>query len=133
MCELAVFTKLGGEVRVGLFLVSIATTSVSVTGVTRVALSAIVFFILVSILSRVVVFVALPFIIRAFILVSGQIFSGHLGVVLPILGVDGLGKGMEFMEGVRFADVGDLVLDAGRKFVIHLSAEGGVSPLDMGG
>ena len=58
---------------------------------------------------------------------------GHLGVVLPILGVDGLGKGMEFMEGVGFADVGDLVLDAGRKSVIHLSAEGGVSPLDMGG
>ena len=37
---------------------------------------------------------------------------GHLGVVLPISGVDRLGKGTEFMEGVGFADVGDLVLDA---------------------
>ena len=44
LCELAIFTKLGGEVRVGLFLVSIATARVSiarVTGVARVALSAI--------------------------------------------------------------------------------------------
>ena len=36
------------------------------------------------------------------------------------------------MEGVGFADVGDLILDAGRKSVIHLLAEGGVAPLDMG-
>ena len=132
MCELAVFTKLGGEVRVGLFLVSIATTSVSVTGVTRVALSAIVFFILVSILSRVVVFVALPFIIRAFILVSGRIFSGHLRMALPILGFDRLGEGMEFMEGVGIADMGNFILDVGWKFVIQLLAEGSITPLDMG-
>ena len=53
LCELAVFTKLGGKVRVGLFLVSIATARVSisrVTRVTRVALSTIVVFILVGIL-----------------------------------------------------------------------------------
>ena len=49
------------------------------------------------------------------------------------MGVNRLGKGMEFMEGVRFADVGDLVLDAGWKSTIHLLAEGGVAPLDMGG
>ena len=54
-------------------------------------------------------------------------------MVLPISGVDGLGEGTEFVEGVRFADVGNLVLDAGWKSAIHLLAEGGVAPLDMGG
>ena len=68
-----------------------------------------------------------------FILVGGRIFSGHLGTVLPITGVDGLGEGTEFVEGVGFADVGDLVLDAGRKSAIHLSVEGSVAPLDTGG
>ena len=58
---------------------------------------------------------------------------GHLGAALPISGVNGLGEGMEFMEGVRFANVGDLILDAGWKSAIHLSAEGSVTPLDMGG
>ena len=37
------------------------------------------------------------------------------------------------MEGVRFADVGNLVLDAGQKSVIQLSAEGSITPLDTGG
>ena len=71
LCELAIFTKLRGEVGVGLFLVSIATARVSVTRVTRVsrvALSATVVFILVSVLSGVVVCIALSFIIRAFVL-----------------------------------------------------------------
>ena len=45
-----------------------------------------------------VFFVALPFIIRAFVLVGGQIFLGHLRMALPKLGVDRLGKGTEFME-----------------------------------
>ena len=80
-----------------------------------------------------VFFVALPFIVRVLILVGGRIFSGHLGAVLPISGVDGLGEGMEFMEGVGFANAGDLILDVGQKSVIHLSAEGGVTPLDTGG
>ena len=57
---------------------------------------------------------------------------GHLRTALPILGVNRLGKGMEFMEGVGFADKGDLILDVGWKSMIHLSAEGGVAPLDMG-
>ena len=56
---------------------------------------------------------------------------GHLRTALPISG-DGLGEGMEFMEGVRFANAGDLVLDAGWKSAIHLLAEGSVAPLDMG-
>ena len=53
--------------------------------------------------------------------------------MLPISGVDGLGKGTEFVEGVRFADAGNLILDAGWKSTIHLSAEGGIAPLDTGG
>ena len=131
--ELAVFSELRGKVRVGLLLVSIATASVSVTRVTRVTLSAIIIFILIGILSSVCFFIALPLIIRVFILVGGWIFSGHLRMALPILGVNRLGKGTEFVEGVRFSDMGDLVLDAGWKSVIHLLAEGGIAPLDTGG
>ena len=131
--ELAVFSELQGKVRVGLLLVSIATASVSVTGVARVALSTIIIFIFIGILSGVCFFVALPFIVRMLVLVGGQIFSGHLRVALQISGVNGLGEGMEFVEGVRFADVGDLILDAGQKSAIHLSAEGGIAPLDAGG
>ena len=113
----------------GLLLVSIATASVSITGVT---LSTVIIFILIGVLS-VCFFIALPFIVRAFILVGGQVFSGHLRMVLPISGVDGLGEGTELVEGVRFADAGDLVLDVGWKSTIHLSAEGSVTPLDMSG
>ena len=51
--ELAVFTELGGEVGVGLFLVSITTARVSIARVTGVTLSAVVIFILVCILSSV--------------------------------------------------------------------------------
>ena len=39
---------------------------------------------------------------------------------------------MGFVEGVRFADVGNLVLDVGQKSMIHLLVEGGIAPLDMG-
>ena len=113
----------------GLLLVSIATASVSITGVT---LSTVIIFILIGVLSGVCFFIALPFIVRAFILVGGWISSGHLRAALPISGADRLGKGTEFMEGVGFADTGDLVLDAGQKSVIHLSVEGSVTPLDMG-
>ena len=91
LCELAVFTELGGEVRVGLFLVSIATARVSIAGVTRVArvaLFAIIVFILVSILSGVGICISLPFIVRVFVLIGSWIFSGHLRTVLPITGVN---------------------------------------------
>ena len=132
LCELAIFSKLQGKVRVGLLLVSIATARVSITGVTGVTLSTVIIFILIGVLSGVCFFIALPFIIRAFVLVGGQIFSVHLRMALPILGVNGLGKGMEFMEGVGFANVGDLVLDVGWKSTIHLSVEGSIAPLDTG-
>ena len=39
---------------------------------------------------------------------------------------------MEFVEGVGFSDVGNLVLDVGQKSAVQLSAEGSVTPLDMG-
>ena len=52
--------------------------------------------------------------------------------MLPISGVNRLGEGTEFMEGVGFADAGNLILDAGWKSTIDLSAEGGIAPLDMG-
>ena len=110
--ELAIFSELQGKVGVGLLLVSIATASISVTRVTRVTLSAIIIFIFISVLSGVCFFVALPFIVRAFIVVGGWIFSGHLGTAFPISGVNGLGEGMEFVEGVGFADTGNLILDA---------------------
>ena len=54
-------------------------------------------------------------------------------MALPISGVDRLGEGTEFMKGVGFADASDLIFDAGQKSVIHLSAEGGITSLDMGG
>ena len=54
-------------------------------------------------------------------------------MVLPISRIDRLGEGVEFVEGVGFANVGDLILDAGWKSTIHLLAEGGVAPLYMGG
>ena len=131
--ELAVFSELRRKVGVGLLLVSIATASVSITRVTGVTLSAVIIFILIGVLSGVCFFVALPFIVRVFVLVGGRIFLGHLRTVLPITGVNGLGEGMEFVKGVGFADMGDLVLDAGRKSTIHLLAEGGMAPLDTGG
>ena len=127
--ELAVFSKLQGKVGVGLLLVSIATASVSVT---RVTLSTIIFIIFIGVLSGVCFFIALPFIVRVYVLVGGQIFLGHLRTALPISGVDGLGEGMEFVEGVGFADAGNLVLDVGQKSAIHLSVEGSITPLDTG-
>ena len=72
MHELAIFTKLGGEVSVGLFLVSIATARVSITRVTRVTLSTIVIFIFISVLSGVGFFVTLPLIINGFSLATSK-------------------------------------------------------------
>ena len=62
----------------------------------------------------------------------GQIFSGHLRMVLLLMGVDRLGEGMEFRESIRFADAGDFILDSGWKSAIQLWAEGGIAPLDLG-
>ena len=54
--DLAIFSKLQGEVGVGLLMVSIATASVNVTGVTGVTLPAVIIFILISVLSGVCFF-----------------------------------------------------------------------------
>ena len=69
--ELPVFSEFQGKVGIGLLLVSIATASISITGVTRVTLSAIIIFILISVLSGVCFFIALPLIVRTFVLVGG--------------------------------------------------------------
>ena len=113
LSEFAIFTELHGEVRVRLLQVSIATARVSITRVTRVALSARVVFIFVSIGSSVVICIALSLTIRAVILVGSQILSGNLRTVFPITEVDRMGEGVEFGESIRFADVGDFVLDSG--------------------
>ena len=46
-------------------------------------------------------------------------------MALPILGVNRQGEGTELMEGVRFGDMGNLVLDTGWKSAIQLLVEGG--------
>ena len=82
-----------------------------------------VVFILVRIWSGVVVHIgALAFVIGTVGLQSGQSFSGHLRVAFPITRIDGLGEGMEFGEGVGFADAGDFILDSGREPMVQLSA-----------
>ena len=53
---------------------------------------------------------------------SSQSFSGHLGVAFPVTGIDGLGEGMEFREGVGFVDMGNFVLDSGQEPTVQLSA-----------
>ena len=117
--ELAVFSELQGKVGVGLLLVSIATASISVTGVTgvaRVTLSAVIF-IFISVLSGVCFFIALPFIVRALILVGGQIFLDHLGAALPILGVDGLGEGSWRVSGLPTQVISSLMRDGSPQYI----------------
>ena len=53
-------------------------------------------------------------------------------MALPISGVDGLGEGTEFVKGVRFADAGNLILDAGWKSAIQLLVDGSIASLDIG-
>ena len=53
---------------------------------------------------------------------SSQSFSGHFRAAFPITGIDGLGEGMEFGEGVGFADVGNFILDLGQEPMVQLSA-----------
>ena len=138
LSEFAVFSELGGEVRGGLLLVGAAAARVATAGVTgvtriaRVALPTRTVLVLVSIGSGVSVGIALALIIGTLrLVVSAQISSGHLGVMFPVMRVDGLGKGAEVGEGVGFADMGDFILDLGWKSMIQLSVEGSVTPLDI--
>ena len=57
-------------------------------------------------------------------------FVSYFGVAFPIMSINGLDKGLEIGEVVGFAYVGDLVLDSGRKSVVELSSECGITPLD---
>ena len=42
-------------------------------------------------------------------------------MAFPIIGVDRLGEGAEFREGVRFAIAGDFILDLGQKSFVVIS------------
>ena len=140
LSELAIFSKLGGEIRVGFLLVGSVATRVVVVGITRstsiagVTLSAGVVFILLSVGSSVVVGGgALALIVGALRLQSGWSFSSHFGVAFPVMRVNGMGEGMEVSECVGFANAGNLILDTVQKSVVQLLVEGSFAPLDMSG
>ena len=59
-----------------------------------------------------------------------RIFSCYFGVPFPITSINGLDKGLEIGEVVRFAYTGNLILDSGRNSVVDLSSECSVTPLD---
>ena len=125
--QLAIFSELQGEVGVQFLLVGIAGVGVSggvCTGVAGVAFIVVaVVFILVGIRSGVVVHIsALAFVVGALRLQSGRSFSGHLRVAFPITRINGLGEGMEFGEGVGFADVSNFILDSKWEPMAQLSA-----------
>ena len=43
----------------------------------------------------------------------------YFGVLFPIMSVNGLDEGLEIGEVVRFAYVGNLILDSGRKSIVQ--------------
>jgi hypothetical protein len=53
------------------------------------------------------------------------------GVVFPVMGVDALGEFVEFDEGIRLSDVGNLVLNSGWESDAKLSLESSLAPLDF--
>ena len=63
---------------------------------------------------------------------TGSVFMADLRVTFPIAGIDGLDEGMELVEVVQFANSFDFVLDAARKSIVELAAEGSISPIDFG-
>ena len=124
--QLAVFSKLGREVRVGFLLVGIAGVGVSggvgSTGVAGVVFIVVGVFIFVGVGSGGVASVgALALVIGALGLWSTQSFPGHFGAVFPITRIDGLSKDAEFREGVGFTDAGNFILDSGREPTVQLS------------
>jgi hypothetical protein len=46
------------------------------------------------------------------------------------MGVDVLGEFVEFDEGIRLSDAGNLILDSGWESDVELSSESGLAPLD---
>ena len=53
--------------------------------------------------------------------------------MFPVAGIDGLDEGAEPVEVVRFANSCDFVLDAARKSIVELMAEGSITSIDFGG
>ena len=56
-----------------------------------------------------------------------------LRVTFPVAGIDGLDKGAEPVEVVRFANSCNFVLDAARKSIVELMTEGSLAPIDFRG
>ena len=126
LSELAIFSELGQEVRVGFFLVGIVrvvvSSGVGSTGVAGVVFIIVVVFIFVGVGSGGVASVgALALVIGALGLWSTQSFPGHFGAVFKITRIDGLSKDAEFREGVGFTDAGNFILDLGWEPTAQLS------------
>jgi hypothetical protein len=54
----------------------------------------------------------------------------YFGVAFPIMSINSLDEELEIGKAVGFAYVGNLILDSGRKSVVELSLECGITPLD---
>ena len=52
--------------------------------------------------------------------------------MFPVVGVDGLDKGAEPVEVVRFANSSNFILDVAGKSIVELAVEG-VTPIEFGG
>ena len=124
--QLAVFSKLGREVGVGFLLVGIARVGVS-GGVGSAGVAGVVFIVVVV----VFIFVgvgsggvagggALALVVGVLRRWSGRSFSGHFGAAFPITRINGLGEGVEFGEGFRFTNTGDLILNSGWEPIVQL-------------
>ena len=98
--QLAIFSKLGGEVGVGFLLVGIARVGVSscIEVLEMLELFLFLFLFLFAVQSGVVGVGALALVVGALGLWSSWSFSGHFGTAFPITRINGLGKGAEFGE-----------------------------------
>ena len=132
LSEFAVFSELGGEVRVGFLLVGIAvarivvSSGVEVTRVAGVVFIVAVVFIFIGVGSSGVAGVgAFALVIGALRLWGAQSFPGHFRAAFPVMRVNGLG------EGVGFANASNLILDSGQESMVQWLAEGSFTPLDV--
>ena len=54
------------------------------------------------------------------------------GVTFPVVAINGLVEGAELVEVVQFTDSCDFILDAARKSIIELVAEGSIAQINFG-
>ena len=64
---------------------------------------------------------------------NGSVLAADLGVMFPVVDINGLDEGVELVEVVQFADSCDFILDVARKSIVELAAEGSIAPIDFGG